>query len=460
MQETYAQIRRDAKTSKKRGKKHTSMAAAVALAVLLISGTTVGAAYISAHTDLLGNVFGQQSRTTKEAYDTVVDNGKGGTTVTMPSREYVAVDEAQAEKLVEPYVEDLNITRKIGDYTLTIINNISDGNAGVLSLKLENPNGRPDIVDAFGATEALMCGLDLRISTRKLADGPVKIRVYVKHDGVFYTDNQSTKGEYHHRFGKRGRLNVAFLGGMVPQKGSLMARELIPMDKGGINWFVLGAIGDKNILEISQENCFFSSTYKKEELPQLLEDNEIDIICILPIWPETFSYTVSEAWLNGIPIVATDIGAVGERIRKTGGGWLVKPDASPDEVMQLLHHIIDHPEEYQAKKEIVDDMEMKTVEQMCEEYRSFYRELLEFTEKELPEDKIDRDFIFQGLALGDPSIGGSGSIAAMNRLKNENAALKASIEVTKGTISYKMARKISDAKIPFKEQMKRFFHRK
>ena len=37
MQETYAQIRRDAKTAKKRGKKHTSMAAAVALAVLLIS---------------------------------------------------------------------------------------------------------------------------------------------------------------------------------------------------------------------------------------------------------------------------------------------------------------------------------------------------------------------------------------------------------------------------------------
>ena len=127
-----------------------------------------------------------------------------------------------------------------------------------------------------------------------------------------------------------GRLNVAFLGGMVPQKGSLMARELIPMDKGGINWFVLGAIGDKNILEISQENCFLQLHLpKKEELPQLLEDNEIDIICILPIWPETFSYTVSEAWLNGIPIVATDIGAVGERIRKTGGGWLVKPDASP-----------------------------------------------------------------------------------------------------------------------------------
>ena len=325
---------------------------------------------------------------------------------------------------------------------------------------LANKVPRPDIVDAFGAPEALMCGIDLRISTRKIADGPVKIHVYVKHGGTVYTDGQSFKGEYRHRFGKRGRLNVAFLGGMVPQKGSLMARELIPMDKSSINWFVLGAIGDKRIMEISQDNCFFSSTYQKDELPQLLEDNEIDVVCILPIWPETFCYTVSEAWMNGIPVVGTDIGAVGERIRETGGGWLVKPDAEPEEVMQLLHHIMDHPGEYQEKKEIVEEMDLKSVEQMCDEYRSYYRELLEFTEKEFPEGEADFDFVFQGLALGDPTVSGRGTVAAMNRLKNENAALKASIEVTQGTISYQMARKISDAKIPFKDQIKKVLRRR
>ena len=325
---------------------------------------------------------------------------------------------------------------------------------------LANKVPRPDIVDAFGAPEALMCGIDLRISTRKIADGPVKIHVYVKHGGTVYTDGQSFKGEYRHRFGKRGRLNVAFLGGMVPQKGSLMARELIPMDKSSINWFVLGAIGDKRIMEISQDNCFFSSTYQKDELPQLLEDNEIDVVCILPIWPETFCYTVSEAWMNGIPVVGTDIGAVGERIRETGGGWLVKPDAEPEEVMQLLHHIMDHPGEYQEKKEIVEEMDLKSVEQMCGEYRRFYQELLEFTEKEFPEGKADFDFVFQGLALGDPTVSGRGTVASMNRLKNENAALKASIEVTQGTISYQMARKISDAKIPFKDQIKKVLRRR
>lgn len=305
-----------------------------------------------------------------------------------------------------------------------------------------------------------MCGLDLRISTEKLADGPVKIHVYVKHQGVYYTDGQTFKGEYRRRFGKEGRLNVAFLGGMVPQKGSDMARQMIQKDKSSINWFVLGAIGDKRMMEISQDNCFFSSTYKKEELLQLLLDNEIDVICILPIWAETFCYTVSEAWMNGIPVVGTDIGAVGERIRTTGGGWLVSHEADADEILNLLHHIMDHQEEYQQVKAVVEEMDLKTVAAMCMEYGSFYGDLLEYTEKEIPEEIIDFDFIFQGLALGDPSVSGRGTVASMNRLKNENAALKASIDVMKGTTSYRMARKIADAKIPFKEQLKKALKRK
>ena len=48
----------------------------------------------------------------------------------------------------------------------------------------------------------------------------------------------------------------------------------------------------------------------------------------------------------------------------------------------------------------------------------------------------------------------------MNRLRNENAALKASIEVLKGTTSYRIARKIADAKIPFKEQLKKALKRR
>lgn len=327
---------------------------------------------------------------------------------------------------------------------------------------------RPDIVEAFGDPAALMSGIDVRLSSKRLSDGPVKIRVYAQHNDTVYTDGQTYRGTYRSRIEKGDRLHVAFLGGMVPQKGSITAGAMIPMDTQHINWFVFGTLGDKKLMEISQENCYFSSTYKKEELPKLLEDYEIDVVCILPIWAETFCYTVSEAWMNGLPVIGTDIGAVGERLRATGGGWLVSPDAPPEEILNLLLHIREHPEEYAEKKEAVMRMEHKSVAQMCGEYRALYKDLLSALPiKEQAEDETgasaicaaDSDFIFQGLALGNPEIGGHGGTASMNRLRNENAALKSSIEVLKGTTSYRLARKIADVKLPFKEQIKKIVRR-
>lgn len=356
---------------------------------------------------------------------------------------------------------------------------------------LVHKTARPDIVDAFGDPDALMCGISLRVSSEVLGDGPVKVNVYVRHAGRVYTDGRSAKAVYRSRFGEEGRLNVAFLGGLSPQKGSLMAQELIPMDKSEINWFVLGRIGDKRVGEIRQDNCFFSSTYKKEELPQLLSDNGIDVVCILPVWPETFCYTVSEAWMNGIPVLGTDIGAVGERIRRTGGGWLVQPDAKPGEVLELLHRIKDDPEDYARKRQAVARIRLRSVAEMCEEYRALYKELLR--EAESPQETgearnsaartdrealgwqgggqadkpvpareasepmaaVDYDFIFQGLALANPAVAGRGGIAEMNRLRQQNAALRSSIEVMKGTSAYRVARKIADANIPFKDQLKK-----
>jgi hypothetical protein len=162
--------------------------------------------------------------------------------------------------------------------------------------------------------------------------------------------------------------------------------------------------------------------------------------------------------MNGVPVLGTAIGAVGERIRRTGGGWLVDVDAPPKQVLEQLHSIKAHPEEYQEKRQIVAQMQHKSVAQMGLEYRSLYEQLLasdvgEACEQKAPE--IDYDFIFQGLALGNPSIGGRDGAARMNRLKNENAALKAYIEVIKGTASYRLARKLADGNLPFKEPLKR-----
>ena len=49
--------------------------------------------------------------------------------------------------------------------------------------------------------------------------------------------------------------------------------------------------------------------YKREELTKLMKENNIDVICLLSICPETFSY-LCEAISCGIPVITTNLGAL------------------------------------------------------------------------------------------------------------------------------------------------------
>ena len=57
------------------------------------------------------------------------------------------------------------------------------------------------------------------------------------------------------------------------------------------------------------------------------------------LWPETWCYTLTQAWQASLNVVAFDIGAQAERIRRTGRGWLmplgIQPSALNDKLLQL-----------------------------------------------------------------------------------------------------------------------------
>ncbi len=40
-------------------------------------------------------------------------------------------------------------------------------------------------------------------------------------------------------------------------------------------------------------------------------------------WPETFGFTLSEAWAAGVPAVVSPFGGPSERVAKYGGGWVL-----------------------------------------------------------------------------------------------------------------------------------------
>lgn len=101
-------------------------------------------------------------------------------------------------------------------------------------------------------------------------------------------------------------------------------------------------------------------------------DNEIDIVCILLTVAETFCYTLSEALAVGIPVVATDVGALGSRMRGNICGWLVPRDVKRADIELLLSSVISSPNIYKEKMENAILSEVKSLHQMGKEYDDIY----------------------------------------------------------------------------------------
>ena len=132
LQDTYSQIRTQNKTrtthAQKSWRKITA-AAAVAALTLTVTGGTAAAAYLSEHTDFFQGMFGNTTKSSQEHTQVLADPDKeDGMMADLPGKEYVPVDEEKADALIGGNVTEVNITKEIGDHTLTIENIVTDGN--------------------------------------------------------------------------------------------------------------------------------------------------------------------------------------------------------------------------------------------------------------------------------------------------------------------------------------------
>jgi GT2 family glycosyltransferase len=124
-----------------------------------------------------------------------------------------------------------------------------------------------------------------------------------------------------------GRLRIVVPGRISEGKGQALLLEALPQLTRHAQVYLLGA--GKNGEE------FFGRTgvnvvleYRREDLPALLQAIGPHAAALLSVVPETFSYTLSEMRQLGIPVIATRVGSLSERIRHGHDGWLIEPDAA------------------------------------------------------------------------------------------------------------------------------------
>lgn len=166
-------------------------------------------------------------------------------------------------------------------------------------------------------------------------------------------------------------FDIAFVGAMAIHKGSIILKKLIKMNTDNIR---IHLFGKPNDIELSRNtgNYINHGEYKRGDLPKLLTENNIDLVCIFATWPETYSYTLTECYMSKVPVLSFDIGAVGDRIEKDNLGWTMKFTTNTDEIFSKIKEISKDKEKYNLIKENFNNYKFKTVEEMQKYYSDLY----------------------------------------------------------------------------------------
>ncbi len=115
--------------------------------------------------------------------------------------------------------------------------------------------------------------------------------------------------------------------------------------------------------------------YEREDFPRIVQQIRPSFIGVFAIWAETYSHTLTEAWSMGIPVLASDIGVLRERVDQTGAGWCIHPYDAEVAYAQVLA-AADDPAEHRRRRAAARAVLPRTTADMAADYLALYAPLL------------------------------------------------------------------------------------
>ena len=125
-------------------------------------------------------------------------------------------------------------------------------------------------------------------------------------------------------------LRVAIIGAIGLHKGAEVLQrcaEDCARPPLAIRFQVIG-FTDRDPTLAALGNVDITGEYREEDVLDLIESRRCHCAFVSSVWPETYCYTLSIAFLAGLFPVAFDLGSQGARIRESGWGELI-PLATP-----------------------------------------------------------------------------------------------------------------------------------
>lgn len=176
------------------------------------------------------------------------------------------------------------------------------------------------------------------------------------------------------------RKNIAFIGGINKTKGLDFFKELVKEVNKKESNYTLHLFGttSEDSFNQSDGNYVFHGKYNREDIIRLLKENNIHLVCLFSIWPETYSYTLTESLMAEIPVLVLDYGALSERTKKDNLGWVLDKKVKVQEIIEKIHQIFEDEKEYENVKNHVKNYlkKLKTVDKMAKQYEKIYDEFI------------------------------------------------------------------------------------
>ena len=135
-------------------------------------------------------------------------------------------------------------------------------------------------------------------------------------------------------------VKVALLGALSNAKGLAVALAVVAHAKNTHSPLLLRLIG--HAAEPLPPELAATGSYQADDLPKLIASERPDVIWLPSQVPETFSFTLSAALASGLPIVASNIGALADRLRGVSHATLLAYNSTTEDwhaaLMAASHH--------------------------------------------------------------------------------------------------------------------------
>lgn len=174
------------------------------------------------------------------------------------------------------------------------------------------------------------------------------------------------------------RVVVGVLGAIGPVKGARRLERLVARTKARklpLRWVVIGYTDHQyQPWQDKEKTLTIHGSYAAKELVALLDHYRVRFSVFPSAGPESFSYTLSESWALGRPALVPPIGALGERVRESGAGWIMDAWQDEDKILDQILAICapENDADFAARAGRAESLAFPTLKDMAEATAAVY----------------------------------------------------------------------------------------